>query len=439
MDRRRALDVLTALGAAAPGGVLLWRGEDLDGSDLDVVVLDGSQAAVARSLQESGLTAAPQDPGHVLWRLLPGETVVVDALAAHAWPAMYPALDGVVDRSVRRPDGLLVAAEGDRQQIHAAEAVAGWPLEKVLRRLNGLTGAAPCGSPALAALGARPERLAGPARRGRLGLRAAVRAGLPSATGRAALRARLRTALGFPVRPPLPPVPRSGGHPGVLIAVSGMDGAGKSTAALGIAEALEGAGRPVLVYWTRVGGETHLLELLGRPARRLLGRAPGSSQAPPDPGREPSRGLVYAVWAAIVAADSARAARRAHLQRRRGYAVVCDRWLADALVDHRIRYGRHRVAEWTLRHAFPAPDVGLLLAVDPETAARRKPGDQAPEVLRAMAELYDRYAADCALVRIDAAASREEVGAAVRAALPADLRGTATAAERARAGASARR
>ena len=456
MDEARAREILEVLGRAAPGAVLLWRGTGLGGSDLDIVVLPGHDAVVARALRDYGLTAAPQDPGHVLWRLLPGETVVVDALAAHGWPKMYPPLAGVAARSGSRPDGLTVPAPPDRLLIHAAEAVAGWPIDKVLRKvrpvldepgtkasLEALAGMGPLRH--LAHLVEAPDRLAATARAGRLPVRAALAAGVRSTPGRAALRARAGARLGLPARPPLPPVARDGRRPprGFVVALSGMDGAGKSTAALELAATFEELGRPVVVFWTRLAGDPHLLDLVARPVRRLLGRATGTAaqapadgagaQAPSDrggahaapPGEVSPRAgrgrLIDAAWTLLVALDSVRVARRAFRLRRRGLSVVCDRWTADALVDLRLRYGRHRLAEWLLKRGIPAADLALYLEVDAATAAARKPGDQPLAVLEAMAGLYGLHAAGRNVTRLDARAERavvvEQADGALRAAL----------------------
>ena len=451
MDEARAREILEVLGRAAPGAVLLWRGTGLEGSDVDIVVLPGHDAVVARALRDSGLTAAPQDPGHVLWRLLPGETVVVDAVAAHGWPKMYPPLAGVVGRSASWPDGLAVAAPGDRLLIHAAEAVAGRPIDKVLRKvrpalgepgarasLEALAGTGPLRH--LAHLVGAPDRLAATARAGRLPVRAALAAGVRSTPGRAALRARAAARLGLPARPPLPPVARDGRRPprGFVVALSGMDGAGKSTAALELAATFEELGRPVVVFWTRLAGDPHLLDLVARPMRRLLGRATGtaaSDAAPPSadlgatnaapvvgiPPR-PRRGrLIDEAWTLLVALDSVRVARRAFRLRRRGLSVVCDRWAADALVDLRLRYGRHRLAEWLVKRGIPTADLALYLDVDAATAAARKPGDQPLAVLEAMSGLYGLHVAGRNVTRIDARAERavvvEQADGALRAAL----------------------
>ncbi len=454
MDEVRAREVLDAVGRAVPGAVLLWRGAGLDGSDVDVVVVSGRDAAVSRALRDAGLTAAPQDPGHILWRLLPGEIVVVDVLADHGWPRMYPALEGVMSRSTQLPDGLLLAAPPDRLLIHAAEAVAGWPIEKVLRKVRPVLDEAGAQA-SLQALASRervthlaslvedPDRLSRQAHGGRLPVRPAIAAGVRSPTGRMALRARASARLGLPERPPLPRVAGEQGQrpSGLVVALSGMDGAGKSTTALELAAVFEEQHRPAVILWTRLAGDPHLLNLVARPVRWLLGRGTDATRPRATPPRQAvagveatsggqivsraSRGrLIDAVWVTFVALETVRGSWRAFGLRRRGLSVICDRWAADALVDLRLRYGRHRVAEWLLTHAIPPPDLVLYLKVDAATAAARKPGDQPLEVLEAMAELYGRAVADPNVVRIDAGAERAVVIQRAAEALRASLAST---------------
>jgi thymidylate kinase len=88
--------------------------------------------------------------------------------------------------------------------------------------------------------------------------------------------------------------------------------------------------------------------------------------------------------------------------RRAGVDVVCDRWLADALVDLRLRYGRQPLAERLLRAAMPRPDVAALLEVPADVAASRKPQDQDADTLTEMERLYAEAAGWLGLTRIDA-------------------------------------
>jgi thymidylate kinase len=89
--------------------------------------------------------------------------------------------------------------------------------------------------------------------------------------------------------------------------------------------------------------------------------------------------------------------------------VVSDRWTTDALVDLNVRYGRHRPAEWLLRALAPRADVSVLLDIDAQTAAARKPDDQPKAVLDTMEELYRGAARRTGVRRIDATRPREEV------------------------------
>lgn len=433
MDEARAGEILDALAGAVPAAAVLWRGESLAGSDVDVVAAPGHDHALTRALRDCGLSPAPQDPGQVLWRQLPGPSVVVDVLAGHAWPAMYPALAGVVRRAAPGARGLPVASPGDRVLIHAAEALAGWPLEKTRRKLAAAL-AEPEARGSLAAIVAEEPELASLAAVAVAGRepswRRALGAAIRSRHARAALRGRLAARLGIPLRHPLPQAPGGrASQPGELIALSGMDGAGKSTAALGLVEAFEQVGRPAIVHWTRVAGELRVLHVVAQGVRRLLGRsgslaapegepveatAPAPAPAPAPARRGPER-LIDEGWVFVVAVANIRTARRAERIRRGGLTVVCDRWLADALVDLRIRYGRRPAAEWVLRRGYPRADHAVLLEIDDATAARRKPGDQSAANLRAMGERYAELAGALGLARVDARAPSPAVLADLRA------------------------
>lgn len=427
MDSERAAAVVQTLAEHIPDGVLLWRGEGLSGSDIDLVVLGEHTAPVSHVLRNCGLTPAPQEPGRVLWRLLPGEHVVVDVVAAHTWPSMYPALTDVADRAQRGALGLLVASPGDRLLMHTAEAIAGWPLSKSVAKMSAAASEPDVtdnvttaslrdrGLRVLASIAERPELLVGRADRDRLPMLTAARLGSRSAQARSALASRLpglpmtrRTPAGAPPERPL------------LIALSGMDGAGKSTAALALLDRYDERGEAALVHWTRLAGNLRLLGRVARRARRILRRtaplaasgapAPAGDAGQPDTQARGRRsGFIERTWVIAVAASSVRAARRAHRIRRGGTHVICDRWLLDALVDLRIRYGPHPLAEWVLRRGFPKPDVSVLLRIECEQAAARKPGDQTEAVLKSMSVYYDQLAKRVRVSVLDAGRASDQV------------------------------
>lgn len=425
MDRDRAAAVVAALAGAVPDDVLLWRGEGLDGHDIDLVVLGNHAAPVSRVLRVCGLTPSPQEPGRVLWRLLPDEAVVVDVFAGHTWPSMYPALPEVAARAVPGTLGLLVASAGDRMLMHTAEALAGWPPTKTLAKLEAAAlepGAADSlsiisrrdpGLAVLASIAERPGLLLGNRAKGWLRLRTAARAAARSPQARAAVRSRM---LGEP-RSRSPVV---GARPerAVLIALSGMDGAGKSTASLALLDGFDERGEAAIVHWTRLARDLGLLGRLARPVRSSLRRtgsvatigAPArTSEEPGAVTRSRRSRTIDAAWVVAVAASSVGAARRAERIRRGGTHVICDRWLLDALVDLRIRYGHQPLAEWVLRHGFPTPDVAALLHLDSRLAAARKPGDQPEAVLDAMSANYDQLAGSAGVQVLDASRPSAEI------------------------------
>ncbi|MGI8438874.1 MAG: hypothetical protein ACR2NV_01500 [Thermoleophilaceae bacterium] len=437
IDERRARLILEQLAGDLGDELVLWRGDALDGSDVDLLVLPGAEGRLRTAMRGAGLVAGPGDPGHVVWSEPRERGLELDVLHSSAWPEHYPFLPGVVSRlspATRLPP---VPSSADRLLILAAEAVLGRPIDRIARRADSLleeSGASGSlaarataeGEEVLGRLIARPQHLRGLARRGRLPYTRAAALALRSHAARAALRARARARLARALGPRMSARGRRapGGAP--LIALSGMDGAGKSTAALTVAASLRTSGwEDVVVSWGRlVDGDAGLLQRIAGPAKRIVrfqGRVadPVAAGAPrgdsaSETAADGRRSPVAWTWILVVALVSARSSRRAALAGRRTTAVVCDRWLIDSLVDLEVRYGRHRVAEWALRRILPCPDLSVLLDVDPATAAARKPGDQHEEVLARMAAVYSRRSRELDLTRVDACRPREAVDQALR-------------------------
>jgi thymidylate kinase len=421
MDERRARAVLANIGNAVDGAAILWRGDSLTGRDLDVLVLPGAEDAAVAALAGEGLLPAPGEPGHAVFTA-PG--LEVDLLLGSSWPAYYPSLDGVRSRAGSGDAPLRVASDADRLLMLAAEAVAGRPLEKIAARARELLAGEGAAErlravaseeklEPLADLIMQPDELLGRSSLGRLPYRAAAAVATRSPAARAALRQRVGTRLEAADR-----------RRGLLISLSGMDGSGKSTAAAAVRRELEQAGVHVDVAWARFGQEADVLDRVAGPVRKLLRRTgttadPVAAGGPTVSARQNPRaaagrrGPVGWAWVVVVAAVNARSFRRLARPRKRGVAIVCDRWAADSLVDLELRYGRHRLAEWLLSRATPRPDLAILLEIDAGTAATRKPGDQAERVLRGMEEAYARRAAQLGLERVDATRAAAEVAAEV--------------------------
>ncbi|MGH2838072.1 MAG: hypothetical protein ACRDJY_06965, partial [Thermoleophilaceae bacterium] len=371
-----------------------------------------------------GLRPALSDPGHVMWSYPDGPDVAIDVLSAGQWPAYYPTLDGLRERASAENGGLPVASAEDQLLVLAAEWVGGRPVEKVLRRARPLLEAsgtperlkalgAAEGMGSLARLVSDPGRIERSASRGRLTYPRALLAAVRSRPARAALRERVAGRLGRR---------RSRSAKGVLVTLSGMDGAGKSTFTAAVRAHLEAKGLPVRDEIVRIGRRGDTLDKIAMPVKKIL-RREGSTADPVAAGDEaakesgrapdeaPRRGIGW-VWSVVVAAENALACRRV-ARARRETNVVTDRWLTDHLVDFELRYGRHPLGTRILRAGVPRADLAVFLEIDAATSAARKPGDQAPSVTARMEERYGAVATELGLVRIDGRAPRAHVEAAV--------------------------
>lgn len=230
---------------------------------------------------------------------------------------------------------------------------------------------------------------------------------------------------------------------GRVVALSGLDGAGKSSQAAALVSALEALGYPATSTWTRLSHNPEL-ERLAQPAVRLLRRV---RRRPPPPEAivasadvDPSRlrsdsqrlrqssPLLTAAWAAVVAVLNGRSQRQAtapHL--RAGRMVVCDRWTLDSAVHLRYRYGerrRFRLQAALVRVLSPRPVRTFFIDIPPEVAYARKDDHYDVDQLRRHAALYAQEWQAHGARRIDgqlppdviAATIAEEVWRALRAA-----------------------
>jgi dTMP kinase len=186
-----------------------------------------------------------------------------------------------------------------------------------------------------------------------------------------------------------------------IIALVGIDGAGKTTQAHQLADWLTAHGYPA-DYRQNPGGRRYF----GRLARRL-----GRRDALDLLGRRLLI-LVESVlrWLAI--------ARSLWRSRRTGRIAVMDRYAACEYASIRAHLGRRERLARLFYGLFPAPDVTFYLAVPPAEAHRRvvarATDDEDPAYLRTLDAAYralpeaDRY------VMIDAAASPAAVSRALQ-------------------------
>jgi thymidylate kinase len=193
-----------------------------------------------------------------------------------------------------------------------------------------------------------------------------------------------------------PPAELSGRRRNLVVAISGVDGSGKSTMRAALTESLARAGVPVSTVWVRPGMGLGRLTLLAAWGKRLLRQdaAPGlRAMADPGAARPASRrGAVGWIWALLVTCSFLAGVWRQH---RSGRGVVLyDRHLVDALatldfaydgVDLRLQHG-------LIRAFLPRADVRLYLDVPAEVSVARKPDDLLGEhAVRSQLAGYERW------------------------------------------------
>ncbi len=193
-----------------------------------------------------------------------------------------------------------------------------------------------------------------------------------------------------------------------FIAIEGIDGSGGTTQVALLARWLEARGQRVHTTAEPSAGP------VGRFLREAL--------------RDPQQRVGDAVLPYLFAAD-----RRDHLDREimprleDGHCVISDRYLHSSLAYQSLVMGLAAVSELNAR--FRAPDLTLLLDLDPEVClqrilARGEPRDrfEALDRLRAVHDAYDGVVVLARsrgerLVRVDASGSVDQVHARVVAAV----------------------
>lgn len=222
---------------------------------------------------------------------------------------------------------------------------------------------------------------------------------------------------------------RSALRPRLSVAISGVDGSGKSTLIRLVGRNLDRAGVPNCRIWARPGGGkmNRWLDSLGRLGKRLLGEEPsswGSAQVTkgvPASDLPRRRGVVGWTWAMLVTLRFLLDVRRQHF---RGRGVLLhDRHLLDALVHLDFVYGGvdlrpHRAL---IRWGVPAPRLSLYLDVPADVALARKPEPEEPEdifigryTIRSQLEGYETYRGEVPqLVQMNGQRPPDELAAVV--------------------------
>jgi thymidylate kinase len=219
---------------------------------------------------------------------------------------------------------------------------------------------------------------------------------------------------------------------GALIAVVGGDGAGKSTAVDGLTAWLGG---PFRVRTLHLGKPPRSVTSAAVKAVLVVGRRTGLVRRPWLPNypttaehRGEPPGVGWLLWQLVTARDRRRHHRRARRLAARGTLVVCDRFplpqitLMDGSRTRWVRRARlSRLAarlvdaEQRCYAEMTAPDIVLVLRVDPDVAVARKRGVDPPEFVRPRsAEVFHADWTSSGTVVLDAARPGDEVLAELR-------------------------
>ncbi len=164
-----------------------------------------------------------------------------------------------------------------------------------------------------------------------------------------------------------------------VVAISGVDGSGKSTLREGLSASLDRCGLPVGTVWVRPGMGLGWLTGPAARVKRLLRQDPVPglrAMAAGEGGQLRSRqGAVGWVWAMAVTASFLVGVRRQH---RAAYGVVIyDRHLVDALATLDFAYAGVdlRLAHALVRALLPRAATAVYLDVATEVSVARKPDD----------------------------------------------------------------
>lgn len=218
---------------------------------------------------------------------------------------------------------------------------------------------------------------------------------------------------------------------GLVVAMSGIDGSGKSSQAESLRTALQALGHEAHVEWMRLP-YIPSLDLIARPVKRLLARggavrsdrtrrsAPVEGSIPEGAYqhrtedearlvREKSPILTYG-WTLMVAVATGLKHRRTTMPKiRRGIVVIRDRYTLDSAVGLRYRYGERpfRLQLALIRWLSPKPSLTFWFDVPPEDALARKLDKFSVPQLRRQSELYAELSEAYEAHRLDATRSPE--------------------------------
>jgi thymidylate kinase len=207
---------------------------------------------------------------------------------------------------------------------------------------------------------------------------------------------------------------------GLLVALSGIDGSGKSSQSRWLADALAALGCDVEVVWNNLLGNRALDLLAGPPKAlmRLAGRKgeriASYDESPPRSGAEGASAL-HSAWATVVTLANALEQRVASAGPvRRGRVVVFDRSPLDLAVRMQVLYRASVAIQRRLVGlAAPRPDLAFLLDIPAEVSLTRKSDIWTQSQLAEQAMLYRSLAPRYGVRPLDGQRPPDEIAAEI--------------------------
>ena len=208
----------------------------------------------------------------------------------------------------------------------------------------------------------------------------------------------------------------------MIISLSGVDCAGKTTQLDRLEVALTSRGHRVRRLWFRPG-YSRLVDTLRSQVRSLRSGALPTSDQPKARAQVFARPGVRQAWITMAALDTLlNLGAHVRLLSWRGYTVLCDRYVEDAIVDLSMRFPDLVDAQGRLRRGLvgtcPRPDAAIMLTLSREVLATRalaknEPFADLPEVRAERYDIYMRLAASGRFTVVDAERPIEDVTRAI--------------------------
>ncbi|MDQ6835978.1 MAG: hypothetical protein M3016_07295 [Actinomycetota bacterium] len=252
----------------------------------------------------------------------------------------------------------------------------------------------------------------------------AAQAGAPAWEVAPALAALARTASGIGSEPAWRALQRrtlgTRAGAGLLVVLSGVDGAGKSSQARWLHEALTALGLDVDLVWNSLQGNA-ALDLVAKPAKALLRLSRRQVQAMGDYDNLPEahtpqiQDPLRSAWSSYVTLANA-LEQRLHAARSlaRGRVIIFDRGPLDLAVRMEVVY-RSAVARQrrVVALATPRPDLAYLLDLPPEVSVARKDDIWSVAQLAEHAATYRALAPRFGARQIDATRAPDQIAAQI--------------------------